>query len=66
MTTENSAVIKLIAKHTKEFNLLERKYIDICVKHARLLDDMTSLKLKNQALRKKNIILKAKVEELSK
>ena len=57
--TDNSAVIKIISEHTREYNELNEKYVDLGKnalfykkEYARILDMKTNVDAKNKDLRK--------------
>ncbi len=54
MTTENSAVVKIIAKHTKEYNELLNQHNALMVVHTKTVNEFADMSLKCGELKRKN------------
>ena len=52
--SDNSAIVKIIAKHTKEYNLLNSDYKQLSITYLKVLDEKTNVDAKCSVLRKQN------------
>ena len=55
MTTDNSAVVKIVAKHTKDYNKLLRDHNTLLEVHLIAVNECADIEAKRYELRKDNV-----------
>ena len=68
MTDEinNSAVVKIIANHTREYNDLLRDYNELMAVHLKAVNDCSEIESKRYDLRKDNVELRKLLKQATK
>ena len=59
----DSAIVKIVANHTREYNDLDTRYKQLGVKHLVLVENYANLKILNAQLTAENKSLKKLLEE---